>query len=101
MCNIPIYFCNIQMKHMQHPNETFETLQTYTCNIRFQRNVTLQLEGMEAHRGARRRLRGRQQSMELTSAAATRKTQAPPLSSSVEAAAARESSVVEAAAASG
>jgi hypothetical protein len=101
MCNIPIYFCNIQMKHMQHPNETSETLQTYTCNIRFQRNVTLQLEGMEARRGARRRLRGRQQSMELTSAAAARKTQAPPSSSSVEAAVARESSVVEAAAASG
>jgi hypothetical protein len=41
MCNIPIYFCNIQMKHMQHLDETSKTLETYVCNMRFQRNVTL------------------------------------------------------------
>jgi hypothetical protein len=44
MCNIPIYFCNIDIKHLQH---TFETLETYACNIRFQHNVTLLLERME------------------------------------------------------
>ena len=27
MCNIPIYFCNIKMKHLQHLDETFETLE--------------------------------------------------------------------------
>jgi hypothetical protein len=35
MCNIPIYFCNIKMKHLQHPGETSETLETYFSNIGF------------------------------------------------------------------
>ena len=35
MCNIPIYFCNIDIKHMQYISETLET---YVCNMRFQRN---------------------------------------------------------------
>jgi hypothetical protein len=35
MCNIPIYFYNIKMKHSQHPDKTYETLQTYSCNIGF------------------------------------------------------------------
>jgi hypothetical protein len=35
MCNIPIYFCNIYMKHMQYPDETSETLETYACDMRF------------------------------------------------------------------
>jgi hypothetical protein len=44
------------MKHLQH---TSETLETYACNMRFQRNVTLLLERMKAHRcGARRRVHG-------------------------------------------
>ena len=34
-CNIPIYFCNIDIKHMQYISETLET---YVCNMRFQRN---------------------------------------------------------------
>ena len=29
MCNIPIYFYNIKMKHLQHPNETPETLKGF------------------------------------------------------------------------
>ena len=35
MCNIPIYFCNIDVKHLQHTLETSETLKTYVCNMRF------------------------------------------------------------------
>ena len=35
MCNIPIYFCNIKMKHLQYPDKTSETLETYYCNIGF------------------------------------------------------------------
>jgi hypothetical protein len=54
-CNILIYFCNIQIKHMQHPDKTYETLETFACNMRFQRNVTLVLGRMKArHREARR-----------------------------------------------
>jgi hypothetical protein len=26
MCNIPIYFCNIDIQHLQHNSETLETL---------------------------------------------------------------------------
>jgi hypothetical protein len=37
ICNIPIYFCNIYLKHFQH---TFETLETYACHMRFQQNLT-------------------------------------------------------------
>ena len=36
MCNILIYFCNIQMKHLKH-------FKIYACNMCFQRNVTLVL----------------------------------------------------------
>ena len=35
MCNIPIYFCNIKMKHLQHLDETSEILKTYSCNMSF------------------------------------------------------------------
>jgi hypothetical protein len=28
-CNTEIYFCNIQIKHLQHESETCETLETY------------------------------------------------------------------------
>jgi hypothetical protein len=41
ICNISIYFCNIYMKPLQHTSKTTETLETYACNIHFQRNVTL------------------------------------------------------------
>jgi hypothetical protein len=33
MCNIPIYFCNIDKQHLQHTPETSET---YYCNMHFQ-----------------------------------------------------------------
>jgi hypothetical protein len=36
ICNIPIYFFNIHMKHLQHASETPKTLETYTYNMRFQ-----------------------------------------------------------------
>ena len=32
ICNIPIYFCNIRIKHLQH---TSETLETDACNMHF------------------------------------------------------------------
>jgi hypothetical protein len=50
MCNITIYFCNIHMEHLQHTSEIFETIKTYSCNIRFQCNISLLLGRMEAHR---------------------------------------------------
>ena len=50
MCNILIYFCDIHKKHLQHPFQTSETLETYFCNKRFQRNIFLLLEKMEARR---------------------------------------------------
>ena len=56
MCNITIYFCNIQMKHLQHihtkhlqhTSETSEPIETYSYNMRFQRNISLLLGRMEA-----------------------------------------------------
>jgi hypothetical protein len=32
ICNIPIYFCNILIKHLYHISETFEK---YACNMRW------------------------------------------------------------------
>ena len=32
LCNISIYFCNIQMKHLKH---TFETTETFSCNMKY------------------------------------------------------------------
>jgi hypothetical protein len=58
MCNIPIYFCNIDVKHLQLTSEKFETLKIYVCNMRFQRNITLLLGRMEARRCGARRQRG-------------------------------------------
>ena len=34
-CATPIYFCNIKMKHLQHPDETSKTLETQACNMRY------------------------------------------------------------------
>ena len=50
MCNISIYFCNIHMKHLQHTFETSETIETYSCNMRFQHNISLLLGRMDARR---------------------------------------------------
>jgi hypothetical protein len=36
MCNIPIYFCNNNIKHLQHTS--------YICNMCFQHNISLLLE---------------------------------------------------------
>ena len=67
ICNIPIYFCNIDIKHLQHTFNTPETLETYVCNILFQRKhllAALTNGGLSARgghwcarqqRGARRR----------------------------------------------
>jgi len=35
ICNIPIYFCNIHLKHLQRTSKTSETLERYACNMRF------------------------------------------------------------------
>ena len=40
ICNIPIYFCNIHLKHLQHTSETSETLKIYACNMRFRHIAT-------------------------------------------------------------
>jgi hypothetical protein len=45
MYNIAIYFYNIHMKHLQNTYKTSETNETYSCNMRFQRNISLLLEG--------------------------------------------------------
>jgi hypothetical protein len=47
ICNISVSFCNIHMKHLQHTSETSET---YSCNMRFQHNISLLLDKMEARR---------------------------------------------------
>jgi hypothetical protein len=39
-CNVSIYFCNNDMKQLQHTSERPET---YVCNMRFQRNISLLL----------------------------------------------------------
>jgi hypothetical protein len=52
ICNILIYFCNIHLKHFQYISEIFETLETYACNMHFQRNITLLLGRMELVDGA-------------------------------------------------
>jgi hypothetical protein len=35
MCNISIYFCNIDIQHSQHTSKTSETLETNYCYMRF------------------------------------------------------------------
>jgi hypothetical protein len=45
-----IYFCNIQIKHLQHTSETAKTLEAYACNMHFQHNITLLLGQIEARR---------------------------------------------------
>jgi hypothetical protein len=50
MCNIPIYFYNIHMKHLQHTSKTYETLEIYACNAYSVNNISLLLRRMEAHR---------------------------------------------------
>ena len=37
MCNISIYFCNIKIKHLQHPDKISEILETYSYNMGFAR----------------------------------------------------------------
>jgi hypothetical protein len=40
-CNILIYFCNDDIKHLQHTSETPKTLESYVCNMLFQRKHLL------------------------------------------------------------
>jgi hypothetical protein len=46
-CNIPIYFYNIRMKHLQY---TSETLETYAYNMQFQLKHLLAAWRMKVHR---------------------------------------------------
>jgi hypothetical protein len=48
MCNIPIYFCNIRIKHLQYTSETYEILETDACNMQFKRKHLLAAWRMEA-----------------------------------------------------
>ena len=41
---------NIYIQQLQHTSETSETLETYYCNMRFQRSIRLLLERIEACR---------------------------------------------------
>jgi hypothetical protein len=50
ICNIPTYFCNIYIKHLQHTFKTSETLKSYSYNMCFLCNISLLLGRMEAHR---------------------------------------------------
>ena len=50
MCDILIYFCNIDIQHLQHSSETFETIETHACNMQFQRNISLMLGRMDPRR---------------------------------------------------
>jgi hypothetical protein len=43
ICNISICFSNIRMKQLQHTTKTSETFEMYTCNKRFERNISLLL----------------------------------------------------------
>ena len=45
-----MYFCNIDIKHLQHSSETFETIETHACNMQFQRNISLMLGRMDPRR---------------------------------------------------
>ena len=47
ICNIPIYFCNIRMKHLKHTYETSKTLETCTCNMGEPRDGRFQPLGSE------------------------------------------------------
>jgi hypothetical protein len=48
VCKISIYFCNIDVKHLQHTPKISETLKTYGYNMHFQCNVTWLLGWMDA-----------------------------------------------------
>jgi len=50
-CNIPIYFYNIYLKHLQYTFETSKTLETYACNMRFQQNLAARREHCTARSG--------------------------------------------------
>jgi hypothetical protein len=39
--NISIYFCNVDIKHLQHTSKISETLEIYVCKILFQRKHLL------------------------------------------------------------
>jgi hypothetical protein len=49
ICNIPIHFCNIHLKHLQHTSETHET---YAYNMSLQCNIALLHGQMELDAGA-------------------------------------------------
>jgi hypothetical protein len=55
MCSTLIYTYNIDIQHLQHTSETYETLVTYYCNMLFQRSICLLLGRIEARRRRARR----------------------------------------------
>jgi hypothetical protein len=50
ICNIAIYFCNIDIKYLQHISDISETLKIYICNLQFQCNIFLLFRRLEARR---------------------------------------------------
>ena len=59
ICNIPIYFCNIHMKQLQHTYKISETLETQACNMCFQaQHLLAAWTKMEARQLGARRWRG-------------------------------------------
>jgi hypothetical protein len=50
MCNIPIYFCNTDIKHLQHTPEAFETLEIDASTCSFIANISLLLGRMDPRR---------------------------------------------------
>ena len=58
ICNISIYFCNINMKHLQHISQTSETLKTDAYNMHLtkmeaRRHRARRRYGAQCHRGHR------------------------------------------------
>jgi hypothetical protein len=50
ICNIPIYFCNIYIKQLQHTSETLETLSNIRLQHAVSTNISLLLGRMKARR---------------------------------------------------
>jgi hypothetical protein len=53
MCNILIYFCNIDIKYLQYIFETLKIFKIDACNIEFQRKhlITARKKGSSLARG--------------------------------------------------
>jgi hypothetical protein len=55
ICNIPIYTCNIRMKHMQHTSKTSKTFKISACSMH---SIPMRSPPSSASRRSRNRRRG-------------------------------------------